>query len=567
MSYKTINLTIPANENIPTEILSFSPEENLKMIKIGCESLLEGRKVAIELSQQEIYNKLKEETKEEVEKMELNILIERELTKKMEERIKNMYESQIEKLEKQIQNMNEKIKSFNTQSVDIINKEIEKNREKYDILLEEKDKQNKLNREVFEKAVQITNMSNSHKGKKGEIKFNDIAETFKDFNQFQIQDKHTQSGEGDFHLHFEDFDILVDAKNYKDKVDKRQRDKIKNDLLKNDHINFAWLVSLNTNIYQFDKVPIMYEWINTKQCIIYINNLLSFENPENILRITWLFTKQIYKLIEIKMDDNNELIELKEKHFKIIDRLKKLKSIIREINTTINIFKTQIENVDFEIKDLLEIETNSIIESNFSLFDNWWNENIEQTTDDSSITSTDIWFKFKNENKDIIKNFDITIDKFKNYIITKIPSTCRILKGNKKGAIEIKGIKIKEQNIIKQIPNLELKNNKVKKIKEQNKINIINQIPNLELKNNKVKKINKKEIQEYFFDNELDNKILDDYNNINYDIFILSEKYDIKIWQVVSLLMRYKVINKRTESRGYEKYKETDEYKEKIIKK
>ena len=542
MSYKTINLTIPANENIPTEILSFSPEENFKMIKIGCESLLEGRKIAIELSQQEIYNKIKNETKEEVKKIELDILVERELSKKMEERVKNIYESQIEKLKKQIELMMQQLKSYELENTDIINKEVLKTKEKYNILLEEKDRQNQLNREVFDKAIQITTMSNSHKGKKGELKFCDIAETFKDFNQFQIQDKHTQSGEGDFHLHFEEFDVLVDAKNYKDKVDKSQRDKIKNDLLKNEHINFAWLVSLNTNIYKFDKVPIMYEWINTKQCIIYVNNLLSFEDPEKIIRIAWLFSKQIYKLIEIKNDDEDELTELKEKQFKITDKLKKLKTIIREINTTINIFKTQINNVDFEIKDLLEMETNSIVETNFSLFDNWWSENIKQTTDDSSIISTDIWFKFKNENKDIIKNFDITIDKFKNYIITKIPSTCRILKGNKKGAIEIKGIKIKEE------------------IKIENE--------NLELKNNKVKKINKKETQEYFFDNELDNKILDDYNNnINNDIFILSKKYDIKIWQLVSLLMRYKVINKRTESRGYEKYKETDEYKEKIIKK
>jgi hypothetical protein len=396
-----------------------------------------------------------------------------------------------------------------------------------------------------DKAIQITTLSNSHKGKKGELKFCDIAETFKDFNQFQIQDKHTQNGEGDFHLHFEDFDVLADAKNYTDKVDKKQRDKIKNDLLKNEHINLAWLVSLNTNICQFDKVPIMYEWINTKQCIIYINNLLSFEDPEKILRIAWLFSKQIYKLIEIKIEDEDELIELKEKQFKIMDKLKNLKTIMREINTTINNLKTQVNNVDFEIKDLLEMETNNIVETNFSLFDDWWEINIEQTNDETQIISTEIWFKFKNDNKDIIKDFDITIDKFKNYIITKIPSTNRILKGNKKGAIEIKGIKIKQQkeiNIIVQTENL-----------------------NLELKNKKVKKINKKEIQEYFFDNELDNKILDDYNDINNDIFILSERYDIKIFQVVSLLMRYKVINKRSESRGYEKYKETEEYKQKII--
>ena len=294
MSLKIINISLPSDAIIPEILSTFSPEENYMMLKIGCECLLEGRKAIAGLTQQEIYNKIKNEFKEEVKKMELDILVERELSKKMEERIKNIYEGQIEKLKKQIESMMQQLKSYELENTDIINKEVSKTREKYDMLLEEKDKQNQLNREIFDKAIQITTMSNSHKGKKGELKFCDIAETFKDFNQFQIQDKHTQSGEGDFHLHFEDFDVLVDAKNYKDKVDKSQRDKIRNDLLKNEHINFAWLVSLNTNIYKFDKVPIMYEWINTKQCIIYVNNLLSFDDPENLIRIAWLFSKQIY---------------------------------------------------------------------------------------------------------------------------------------------------------------------------------------------------------------------------------------------------------------------------------
>ena len=86
MSYKIINLPIPTNQNIPDEISSFSPEENLKMIKIGCECLLEGRKAIAGLTQQEIYNKIKDESKEEVKKMELDILVERELSKKMEEK-------------------------------------------------------------------------------------------------------------------------------------------------------------------------------------------------------------------------------------------------------------------------------------------------------------------------------------------------------------------------------------------------------------------------------------------------------------------------------------------------
>ena len=36
-------------------------------------------------------------------------------------------------------------------------------------------------------------------------------------------------------------------------------------------------------------------------------------------------------------------------------------------------------------------------------------------------------------------------------------------------------------------------------------------------------------------------------------------------WKVVSLLMQYKVISKRTEARGYDIYKETEEYKNKTI--
>ena len=37
-------------------------------------------------------------------------------------------------------------------------------------------------------------------------------------------------------------------------------------------------------------------------------------------------------------------------------------------------------------------------------------------------------------------------------------------------------------------------------------------------------------------------------------------------WQIVSLLMRYKIINKRDDSRGYNIYKETEEYKSKLTK-
>ena len=52
-----------------------------------------------------IYDKIKDESKEEVHRLELDLIVQRELTKKMEEKISKIYEGQVEKLEKQIETL------------------------------------------------------------------------------------------------------------------------------------------------------------------------------------------------------------------------------------------------------------------------------------------------------------------------------------------------------------------------------------------------------------------------------------------------------------------------------
>jgi hypothetical protein len=472
MSYKIINLTIPTYENIPNEVLGFSPEETYKMIKIGCECLLEGRKVVAGLTQQEIYNKIKDETKEQTKKLELDILVEREISKKMGENISKIYEGQIEQLKKQMETMRQQLKTYESENADIIQKEIDKSREKFNLLLQEKDKQNQLNRESIEKLSEnvnkLTNKSTSHKGSEGEKQFNDYTETFIDFKGYQIIDKHTQSGEGDFHLHFEEFDILADAKNYKKKVPADQREKIKKDLLKNEHIHFAWLVSLNTSIDKWDKSPIMYEWVNTTQCIVYINNLSSFEDPKKILRIVWFTCKELYKLIEDVNYDETELIELKEKQFKFQDKIKDIRKSIRELNTTMNTSRSIIQSMDDQLREIIESETSKIIDSNYSLFDEWWEVNIESTNDNVTQNSTDLWTKFKQDHKNMIKELDITVDKFKQYIKSKVPFVSLIIKNkNANSAFEIKGLKLKNEIVsipkINIITELEIKQDSVNK--------------------------------------------------------------------------------------------------------
>ena len=446
---KVMKIMIPENESIPEIIQTFSPEENFVMIKIGTECLLEGRKVVAGLSQREIYEKIKEETKEEIRKKEIDLMVEREMSKKMEDRISQMYQGQVDQLKKQLNFAKQQLTIYESENAELVQKEVNKAREKYDLLLQEKDYQNKLSREAVEKLqdtfTKLVSKSTSQKGSDGEKQFCDYADTFKDFKDFEIVDKHTQGGEGDFHLHFDEFNVLVDAKNYKKKVPIDQREKIKKDLIKNEHIHFAWLVSLNTSIEKYDKSPIMYEWINTKQCIVYINHLNSFEDPSKILRIVWFTCKELFKFIEDVKYDENELTELKEKNFKLMDKVKNIRKTIREINTSMNATRNLIQLMDDELREILEQETNEMMNSNFSLFDEWWNTNIELTKDENIVLSTDLWFSFKQENKKLIKEFDITTEKFKKYIKSKVPCSCLNLKSkNANSALEIKGIKMKE---------------------------------------------------------------------------------------------------------------------------
>ena len=543
---KIVNITIPDDKII--DISGFSLEENYMMLKIGSECLLEGRKAVAGLTQKDIYNKIKEETRGEVQRLELDILVEREMKVKMEEQIKNMYENMLEKMRSQIETMSVQIKSYELQNKDLIKAEVDKARERYDLVLNEKDKQINRLSETYEKLIIQSHKSTSHKGSDGEKTFSDYAETFIDFKGFEIIDKHTQGGQGDFHLHFEDFDVLVDAKNYKKKVPIDQREKIKNDLQKNEHLHFAWLVSLNTSIDKFDKSPIMYDWINTKQCIVYINNLSSFEDPKKILRIVWFTCKELYDMTKDVNFDEEELTKLKNDRFKMMDKIRVFRKNIREINTSMNATRNLIQVMDDELKTMLDNETNEIVSSNFSLFDNWWNENVIVTNDDSIVVSTDLWFRFKQENKDIIKDFEITPDKFRQFVKSKVSmSSITIKNKNVNSAFDIKGMKLKVFNY---------------------KSNIIeNEKIDIELNEEVLKKPKIiKKTPEIVFSKELDSKLLNEYYS-NKDIMEISQKNNIKPWQVVSLLMKYNIIKKRDDARGYDKYKETEEYKQKLEKK
>jgi hypothetical protein len=548
MLTKTIYITIPKDVSINEEINTFTPEENYLMLKIGSECLLESRKAIVNLTQKEIYNKIKVESKEELDKLLLDIVVQKEVNKKMEENMEKMYICQVENLTKKIQLLNQQISNYELQNTDCVRLEVDKVKEKCEILLEQKDKQIDKLTDTYEKLIIEKNKSVNKKGVEGEKKFKDYADTFKDFKGFELIDKHTQGGEGDFHLHFDEFYILVDAKNYKTCVPGREREKIKKDLIKNDHMNFAWLVSLNTSIEKYDKAPIMTEWITTDKCIIYINNLTHFDDPKKILRIAWFYCNELMRFITYTSENNDlsELKDVRDRQYKMVDKIKNARKNIRELNTTITVLKKQVDMLDYELKEMIEYQSDNFVESNYTIFDEWWSKNIEVSNDASSIiVSTELWLKFKQDNKELIKEFDLTTEKFKEYIKLKVPFSSLELKSNLKGAITIKGIKIKEF----ETEEIKLELNLDAKIEINENIN-------------KKKKIIKK--KEYYFEEKLDNKILLDYRDLKKDIISIASNNEIRPWQVVSVLMKHEVIVKRDQARGFEKYKETDEYKNNI---
>jgi len=299
--YKSVTIQIPYDANLPEKLFELTPEKVLLAINIGYKCVLDAEQSMLELTEEMIYNKVKEETNGEIKKLETNLLVEKEIARKMDERTANKYEIQMDRYKKQVDDLTCQIKTYELENKDIINEAVKKEKEKYDLLLKEKDKQNLLNRECFDKALSQLNKNKTAKeiGDDGEDIFNSLSITFKDFKGYKIENKSKQGHKGDFHLFFEEFNVLVDAKNYTANVHKKEIEKIEEDLKTNDNMKFAWLVSLNTDISEYNRFTIMNKWIMTdkgSKCIIFVNNLLNNKDPKNTLRLIWSICNEFNKL-------------------------------------------------------------------------------------------------------------------------------------------------------------------------------------------------------------------------------------------------------------------------------
>jgi hypothetical protein len=97
---------------------------------------------------------------------------------------------------------------------------------------------------------------------------------------------------------------------------------------------------------------------------------------------------------------------------------------------------------------------------------------LEVTNDDSVIAPTDLWTRFKQENKLMISEMNITGDKFKQYIKTKVLLSSIILRNkNANSAFDVKWLKMKEpkEAVVEAITELDEEVLKKKKVFKKGK--------------------------------------------------------------------------------------------------
>ena len=560
MPTKVINIVVPEDWDVPEELNIFSPEENAFILDVGCETIKEARSLVAGLSQKEIYNKIREESKGEIERLEMDLLVQQKLNSSLDSSIRSFYEKQVEQMKKQLEDLKTQVLNYECQNKDVIELEVKKEREKYKILLEEKDKQLLRMTENYEKFLKQNTENKSSKkiGDEGEDNFILLSDTFKDFAGYKLEKKAHQAHKGDFHLLFRDFNVLVDLKKYSGSVQKKELEKIEHDLSINNTVDFAWLISYDSNVSDWNRFPIMYKWILTDmglKCIIIVNNLNSNKNPVDTLRNVWCITNELHNMINKTKEtevDNTEIQKLRERDYNVLQKIKTAQKRLSEMKRNVTSMSQITKDIENDIIDAISLFTNEMVKNDYDKsgkIKEWWNESIEfDDSDENKLTSTEIWTRFKKDNKVYVDENKMVIEEFKNHLKNFIDVEHYVEK-SKKGSLEFVGFKFKDLLVQE-----DLKDEKIE-------VELVLPVET------KKKRINRKpgDNTKIVISKEIDEKVVTEYNKGKLNIMDISKENNLLVWQVVSMLVNNKIIEKRGDARGYDIYKETEEYKSKII--
>jgi hypothetical protein len=466
---KKVVLYVNSGVALPEILSDLSPEETELVLLVGCLSLSEAKQKLGEMMNREILQEMSSNYETRIREAEIETFFHKEQLRFMEsekeeqihKRIsqsRDIFDSLLASYQKERDTMRRKIEDLElenersrdfsrqtvqTEAIQLVKHELDTMKH----ILNEKEKQNENYKEMFERTMQKVDGLTQKRdvasiGKIGEGKFLELAlSTFRDFEGFQIKDVCSIGGLGDFHLQFKEMTILVDSKLYSNKVNSTSRDKIKRDLVNNEHIQFAWLVSMDTFVDRFDKAPFMFEWVSSDKCVCYINCLQKQAEPRELLRSVFYCCKAIHKMMANENMEKCEVGILKEREMKMKDILSKLVKNNRERDTILNQMKGNFERADELVREMLNEETNEIAMNYYRVVIDWWNRSLEKTDSLDKIKSTVVWNQFKRDMGDELGEIDC--NSFKEVLSSFLGEESAKSK-TKGGALEISGFRFRE---------------------------------------------------------------------------------------------------------------------------
>lgn len=269
-------------------------------------------------------------------------------------------------------------------------------------------------------------------GDEGEAKFQEYAEeAFRFFPDFYLKDVSDIAGKGDFHLFFKEFAVLVDVKNGQAMVDNTMLEKMRADMNANT-LSFGWLISMNSQIRNYNKYPIMFEWISETKCLCHVNSLLKQSNPVEHLRLIYSVCKTIQLLMTTSGDSSNRMFDEYEKKMMALLRdldmnAKEEASAIQDLLRTADTIKTANKKTRELLRTMLTEKTNELVEvqletvaqeRNQTIVKDWIDGFVKGKTGSEPIKTKDLWDAFKQDNKKFKKTVFDTILK-DHYTIEK----------------------------------------------------------------------------------------------------------------------------------------------------
>jgi hypothetical protein len=191
----------------------------------------------------------------------------------------------------------------------------------------------------------------------------------------------------------------------------------------------------------------MFEWLTERKCVCYINELLKYEEPGEMLRAVWHCCNTLLSIMttEDGAGGGKELTRLREHELKIKEIVQKMVKNNRERETIMGQLRGNFDKNDEYIREILNEETNKMTGDYYGIVVEWWNKNMVEQEGAAAITSATLWPQFKKDNEQVIGIMDSNL--FKDILMSFIVEKNMVKSKTKTGSLKIMNYVLKPEEM------------------------------------------------------------------------------------------------------------------------